>query len=672
MKSDIANWTFDPGKQFSRVLLQQGRVQLDADWNEQTAILLHSLRTLTEDLIGPFGAPANPDGTPGDGFRLASSLNQDGNPESDRFSLLPGRYYVGGIAVENPRQELLGAAGSLLSPQVARGKTYLIYLDVWERHVTYIQDDSIREVALGGPDTATRAQVTWRVRADSKKADGSDFLAGATCLDVRREWALRVAGLQPARRGKLKAQARRDPAETDLCTASPEARYTGENQLYRVEIHKAGTAAGGATFKWSRENGSVVFPIRSLAASPGVTTVTLEHMGRDQRFGLAAGDRVELLGDDADFQDEATLLEVTAVDPDRSRVTLKGSPLPGERKHPFLRRWDQRERKASPLKDGAVAIQEGQWLDLEDGVQVWFERDETLASPHRYRSGDYWLIPARVTIGDVVWPQEKGPDQAEVPRALSPHGVEHRYAPLGLVTVASDGTVTIKDCRRTFGARSLLLDTGRADWILTGLPPSLPALTEPRPADIVTKMHSKWSRVLPARWISVQPNQVDGTLMPTGSYTYELHLGSCVHGALLSLRLLADNSARVLLNDHPLGTHQDTRPGQVRGFEIDPTSMDTAQHPEFFLPGEDNVLKVIVMNAEPLSPTGFVLSGTLETDDGLCCCSSPSPRREQTITVALAPEKTPESSPQAKDDRQPPAVQAAAARRGRGRVPKPR
>ena len=53
MKADLSRQTFDPFKRFTRVLTQQGRVQLDADWNEQAAILLHQLRTLAADLIGP-------------------------------------------------------------------------------------------------------------------------------------------------------------------------------------------------------------------------------------------------------------------------------------------------------------------------------------------------------------------------------------------------------------------------------------------------------------------------------------------------------------------------------------------------------------------------------------------------------------------------------------------
>ena len=59
MKGDFTRNTFDPLKHFTRVLMQQGRVQLDADWNEQAAILLHCLQTLAADLIGPHGGPSD-------------------------------------------------------------------------------------------------------------------------------------------------------------------------------------------------------------------------------------------------------------------------------------------------------------------------------------------------------------------------------------------------------------------------------------------------------------------------------------------------------------------------------------------------------------------------------------------------------------------------------------
>jgi hypothetical protein len=55
-----------------------------------------------------------------------------------------------------------------------------------------------------------------------------------------------------------------DPPASDddvPCVADPAGGYRGlENQLYRVEIHAAANATGSVrpTFKWSRENGSVV------------------------------------------------------------------------------------------------------------------------------------------------------------------------------------------------------------------------------------------------------------------------------------------------------------------------------------------------------------------------------------------------------------------------------
>ncbi len=55
-----------------------------------------------------------------------------------------------------------------------------------------------------------------------------------------------------------------------------------------------------------------------------------------------------------------------------------------------------------------------------------------------YRTGDYWLIPARTIIGDVLWPQDQHGD----PEPLSPHGVKHHYAPLASISFNS-GSVTV-------------------------------------------------------------------------------------------------------------------------------------------------------------------------------------------------------------------------------------
>ena len=38
MKGDFSRDTFNPRKHYAGVLMQQGRVQIDADWNEQQSI----------------------------------------------------------------------------------------------------------------------------------------------------------------------------------------------------------------------------------------------------------------------------------------------------------------------------------------------------------------------------------------------------------------------------------------------------------------------------------------------------------------------------------------------------------------------------------------------------------------------------------------------------------
>jgi len=123
----------------------------------------------------------------------------------------------------------------------------------------------------------------------------------------------------------------------------------------------------------------------------------------------------------------------------RRVVTLSAAPDPalGEdtTKHPLLRRWDHGSSGARDdelvLQDGAIPLEEGVWIDLEDGVRVLFQPATYEGTPNAYRAGDYWLIPAQTATGDVEWPGEVGQ-----PEAMPPHGVEHHYAPLAVVDPA--------------------------------------------------------------------------------------------------------------------------------------------------------------------------------------------------------------------------------------------
>ena len=483
MKGDFTRLTFQREKHFSRVLRQQGRVTLDADDNEQTAILLHYLRTLARDLIGPYAAPSE-----GGGFALSV------RPDNHTLILSGGRYYVDGILIENEDDPYV-VDNILLPATNETAQTAWLYLDVWERHVTSIEDDTIREKALGGPDTCTRAQVIWQVKSllVTKAYDDRITALDKAPTTVERDKLVKelkasMSGTAPDL-ATLRSQgsgdqqpsaalcsqlgilldgltpmmvARVDPgaALPDPCVLPPDAKYRGmENQLYRVEIQRGGVVADdptfkadNPTFKWSRDNGSVV-------------TAWLDTDGNDLEVahgrGFTAGNWVELSDDVKELGGEPGLLvKLTKVE--GNRLTVDPTSIPAGASiawdahsvHPKVRRWDQVQRDDVQLDEGAVPVQESTiqadmsgivWLDLEDGIQVAF------TAGGEYRTGDYWLIPARVATGTIEWPDSM---------ALPPHGVEHHYAPLGFVWWAGN-TLTVKGCGCAVSVQSTCSDAGR-------------------------------------------------------------------------------------------------------------------------------------------------------------------------------------------------------------------
>jgi hypothetical protein len=482
MNGDFTRNTFDPEKHFTRVLMQQGRVQLDADWNEQAAILLHYLQTLAADLIGPFGGPGwakGPDGLPIEGFKINLRLE---NQKLADLMIGEGHYYVDGILCENsPRRDSMGVVQDVryyaqpdyrIDPRdhkLPEGN-FLVYLDVWERLITSYEDNSLREVALGGPDTAGRAKVVWQVKCSEKMPNGDTIPTDDFNQDDWKEWIKTrwtgFADWQPANRGLLKIKAKEDTTQNpDACAVPPGARYRGnENQLYRIEIHRGGSAET-ATFKWSRDNGSVVFPIRALNG----TTAYLDHLGRDERLSLKEGDWVEIVDDSIAAQYQANnpgrLAQVEKLNLLDMTVILKtpnGAALPSFTEngpgHPLLRRWDYQQSESrdsnvpSTDNDGALPVEENTWLTLENGIQVYFA-NLSANEPNVYRTGDYWLAAARTATGDVEGSKETD-DQGNVitdnlgnpvPKLVRPHGVTHHYAPLAIV---SAGAIT--DVRNVF------------------------------------------------------------------------------------------------------------------------------------------------------------------------------------------------------------------------------
>ncbi|HSL84925.1 MAG TPA: DUF6519 domain-containing protein, partial [Thermoanaerobaculia bacterium] len=517
-KGDFTRDTFDPRRHYSAVRLQQGRVGLDADFNEQADIVRHRTETGSADALGPSAAP-----------RAAAGFRVEATPDGADLLLFPGRLYAGGVLAELHAEpevaitafpaadrvqvaedallgvaleagdwvEVLdddvaaaGEAGTVArveeldreagearlsedvsahdgpgGPRFRRLATYstqpdlpeppplpgadgwyLLYLDVWRHHVTALEDPGIRELALGGPDTATRERTVAQVRWLEAGGPADDV----HCLTEPDGWLEEIA---PSL-GTLRARSRPDESPDNPCTVPAGGGYTRlENQLYRVEVHRGGAPGDDPppTCKWSRENGSIV----TRWIGQDGDRLTVEESGRDAVRAFAPGHWVELTDSGRELRGEpGTLVQLAGVAGDVLTLDPATATGPTDLAEftpgPKVRRWDM------PAESGVIEIgAAGDWISLDGGIEIRFGAGS-------YRTGDYWLIPARTFAGsfagDVLWPRDEATGEA-VPRP--PDGIEHRHAKLGLLR-REGGVLTVTDCRKTFPAATELVRFYRA------------------------------------------------------------------------------------------------------------------------------------------------------------------------------------------------------------------
>jgi hypothetical protein len=467
MSGDYSRRTFRPRHHYAGVLMQQGRVQLDADWNEQVEILDRRNRAEAIDVIGRCGVPAE---TP-DGFRIGV--------DGEALTIGRGRIYVDGHLAENhgrpPRaaddpdgddppqvfdRSLAETHGSEPLPfdaqpylpdpaQLPGAGRHLVYLDVWQREVTALERPDLVEVAVG-VDTSTRLQTVWQVRV---LADVGDSV---TCDTPDAELAALLAATRPSA-GRLTTGAGAVAEDDDPCLVPAAGGYRGlENQLYRVEIHALGPP-GVATFKWSRENRSVASRVTAIA--PDRERLTLESLGHDQVLRFENGDWIEVLDDFSELAGASGHV-ARVIDADEASGLLTIAPaIPASfhldatslARHARVRRWDQRgvvrDADDNPLVDlddpasgGVIPVPpSGTVVALEDGVQVEFDTDPV---DGEFRAGDHWVFAARHADASV-----------ESLRRAPPLGVHHHYCRLALLTVAGQPgalQLQVEDCRPRF------------------------------------------------------------------------------------------------------------------------------------------------------------------------------------------------------------------------------
>ncbi|HUI06052.1 MAG TPA: DUF6519 domain-containing protein [Verrucomicrobiae bacterium] len=448
MSGDYSRETLDPQRDFSTVLMQQGRVQLDADWNELVGLIDRRRRAETVDTIGRGVVPREAP----DGFKI----DLDGNT----LMIGRGRMYVDGLLAENHGKAplefdpvLAEQRGTLplpfneqpYQPQAsapARGGPHLVYLDVWQREVTYLEQPELFEKAVG-VDTTTRLQTVWQVRVLNNvgniACDTPDAQVPNGWPDIIRPSA-----------GRLSTAAVGVVSATDPCLIPPSGGYRGlENRLYRVEIHDGGPV-GTATFKWSRDNAAIATRVTAINANLDQLTVAL--IGRDTTLRFKADDWIEITDDWREFAQQPGLIRQIEDAVDATHVITLRTPLPAgtfptdaEQKtdpsrHTRIRRWDQqgevRDTNSHLLVDldaqgstGLIPVPAaGTSIVLEDGVQITFNTP----AGGTYRVGDYWNFAARTADASV--------EQLD---NAPPRGIHHHYCRLALVTFPNSPT----DCR---------------------------------------------------------------------------------------------------------------------------------------------------------------------------------------------------------------------------------
>jgi hypothetical protein len=433
MPGDFSRKTFDKKKHYSGVLMQQGRVQLDADWNEELDIEQYRTFTETKDVIGAAGVPKK-----NNGFKI--TMSADGSD----LVIAPGRIYVAGLLCELEPNGVtsyknqpyypspdVSFFGTLTSPPTSPPGTglgdgsYIVYLKAWQREINYLDDPYIQEKALGEADTTTRLQTVWQVRL----LKVTDPNGTGKCSSTFPEWDALTAPLT----GKLNAQTKPPLDNNNPCVLPPSAGYLRlENQLYRVQVQKVDGTKKAQSFKWSRDNASIETTFEVLSDK----IIRVADLGKDDVLGFSGNQWVEIVDDISALGGNPNqLAQIDAIDPDSREITLKTSVLSFQsKKNLKLRRWDM---GTTATQDG-LAVAPG-WQDIEDGIQVSFGNGT-------YEPGDYWLIPARTANGDIEW-QRTDPGLLPIPQ--SRRGTEYYYCRLAFAKVAG-GVVTLEDCRDLF------------------------------------------------------------------------------------------------------------------------------------------------------------------------------------------------------------------------------
>jgi hypothetical protein len=460
MTADISRNAFRPEQRYTGLVFQQGRIPLDSDLNDGGAIEEALIGQVVSDVICTRGSPDA-------GFTIGQPVIANGAID---FPIAAGSFYLGGVCVQTDAATFAGQPDWLTqlpadlawTPQPAgQTRTDLVWLSGWEQVVTATEDSELFERALGGPDTAARKRVMWRVNI--LEGVGADCATAFGDLVTQQfpGGTLDPDGAEIVSGGALTVGFTQLEPTDDLCRPAAQAGFLGaRNEAFRVQVTTPGR------YVWGRDNAAPLYRVQITKDDNNQNRrLTFLTLPRDEFGWPLSGMTVELLhwgallaNHEKAAEANGLLLTVaTGFSPDKNNSLDVTTDLTG-----FLTDWNT--WLATPA--GQAALQpldqptEQQYLYLrvwtgggannqpdnafQPGVaQALGDTGLTLTFANNAMAGDYWVIAARPNTPSRVTPWS-------LLTGAPPAGPRRLVAPLALITTAADGSISVSDCRHTF------------------------------------------------------------------------------------------------------------------------------------------------------------------------------------------------------------------------------
>jgi hypothetical protein len=462
--SDLARLSYDRTRGYRSVIVQQGRVTLEADANEAAKLASEALRHETIDIVGPAGTPdqgytvSAGSGGPTDivcgagimylgGWRLHQDEQVHLNNQPDWLNLAPGQPDWKNLPVTTQTR------GNLL-----------IALLATEQSVSAVEDNALREVALGGPDTAARSRLMQHFLAIPVVAD--------TCAEAAKELVadLGFNGLTLDTKTcavtcgvTLQVSFFPPPTPADPCSPTAAGGYLGaDNQLVRVTIASYDQNKQTGTLLWGWNNASTLYrasvAVQQTATQPA--TLTLSPAPVDAAHTPQQGQAIEILRTEcvlsnntapnftdqnyiAARQGQVMILPLTtgSFSPDLNTLMLPAilpTDYASEPNTLFVRLWQ-----------AEVPFVSGQSVQLDDvsglAVTVTVTTPASALPSEAFASATpYWQFAVRPNTPEQVYPVRY------LEAAQLPDGPRQWLCDLAVVSATANGFKLLEDCRQHF------------------------------------------------------------------------------------------------------------------------------------------------------------------------------------------------------------------------------